>query len=85
MGDLASSPTLQTLSETHNVYIFTHTQTRAVPSLVPRPSLPPVVELDHAWVQGWYSHETLLLLSCVPDRESENETEGLGMRQRVWE
>ena len=73
------------------VHIHSYPDERTVPSLVPRPSLPPVVELDRAWVQGWYSHQTLLLLSCVPDRVwewdggSENETEGLRMRQRVWE
>ena len=71
--------TLQTLSETYNqcVHIHSYPDEGAVPSLVPRPSLPPVVEPERAWVQDWYIH---LLLSCVPDRvwerdrDSGNET-----------
>ena len=76
MGDLASSPTLQTLSETYNVYIFTHTQTRTVPSLVPRPSLSPVVELPLPGCKA--DIVTRLSFYCHV-----YQTESLGMRQRV--
>ena len=78
--------------------LCTHTQTRTAPSLVPRPSLSPVVELDLPGYKAdivtrpsFYCHvyqtESLRMRQRVWewDRGSGNETGGLGMRQRVWE